>query len=377
MAKSTSFSTASRVGTTRSTKGFSLVEIMVALVIGMIAVLVVMQVARLAEGQKRATTGAGDAQSNAALAIYSIQRDIKQAGYGMTSLGVFGCPLTLATASNHQLAALAPITINPPVTDVVAGDANTDTLLVVYGGGVGAPEGDSIVSVGPVGTNQRIGLLSPTNFRSGEYVFAAPKAPTNGCTLTMRAIGAVEATSITVPDIDATEDMALFGFGTRPRIVAYAIRGGNLTVCDYMQGNCSTACEAGNTTCNASWAVVAQNIVSLRAQYGRDATTPFDGSVDTWDQTTPTNTAGNQEAYAGAWAAIPAVRLALVTRNSQPDRDVVTSDQPIWTGSTDEEGNPAAEIKLSADPDDDSWKHFRYQVYEAIVPLRNLPWMGS
>ena len=65
---------------TRSTKGFSLVEIMVALVIGMIAVLVVMQVARMSEGQKRTTTGAGDAQSSAALAMYSVQRDIKQAG---------------------------------------------------------------------------------------------------------------------------------------------------------------------------------------------------------------------------------------------------------------------------------------------------------
>ena len=360
---------------TRSAKGFSLVEVMVALVIGMIAVLVVMQVARMSEGQKRTTTGAGDAQSSAALAMYSVQRDIKQAGYGMTSLGVFGCPLTLPTASNHQLAALAPITINPPVTDVVAGDANTDTLLVVYGGGVGAPEGDSIVSVGPVGTNQRIGLLSPSNFRVGEFVFAAPKAPTNGCALKMNAIGAVEATSITVPDIDATEDMALFGFGTRPRIVAYAIRGGNLTVCDYMQGNCSTACETGNATCNANWAVVAQGIVSLRAQYGRDDVAPLDGSVDTWDQTTPANTSGNQEAYAGAWAAISAVRLALVTRNSQPDRDVVTSDQPIWTGST---GTGSAPIKLVPDGDtSEDWKHFRYQVYEAIVPLRNLPWMGS
>ena len=240
---------------------------------------------------------------------------------------------------------------------------------------MGAPEGDSIVSVGPVGTNQRIGLLSPSNFRVGEFVFAAPKAPTNGCALKMNAIGAVEATSITVPDIDATEDMALFGFGTRPRIVAYAIRGGNLTVCDYMQGNCSTACETGNATCNANWAVVAQNIVSLRAQYCHVATTSFGCTVDDWDQTTPTNTAGNQEAYADAWAAIPAVRLALVTRNSQPDRDVVTSDQPIWTGST---GTGSAPIKLVPDGDtSEDWKHFRYQVYEAIVPLRNLPWMGS
>ena len=335
-------------------KGFSLIEVMVALVIGMIAVIVVMQVARLAEGQKRTTTGAGNAQSNAALAMYTIQRDIKQAGYGMTSRGVFGCPLTLR--KDITLTALAPVTINS--ADVVAGDANTDTLLVVYGGSAGTPEGDTIVSTGAVGTkdvDQRIGITSPANFRVGEYVFAAPKAPTNGCALTMNAITDVAATSITVPGIGATEGMSLFGFGPRPRIVAYAIRSGNLTMCDYMQANCSAdECTAGNTTCNASWAIIAQGIVSLRAQYGRDAAAPLNGSVDTWDQTTPTNTANNQETYAGAWAAISAVRLALVTRNSQPDLKLVPD------GDTSED-----------------WKHFRYQVYEAIVPLRNLPWMGS
>ena len=354
---------------TRPSKGFSLIEVMVALVIGMIAVVVVMQVARLAEGQKRTTTGAGDAQSNAALAMYSIQRDIKQAGYGVASLGVFGCPLQLPAPASHQLAALAPVTINPAATDVVAGDDGTDTLLIVYGGSAGAPEGDSIVSAGTIGTSQRIGLLSPSNFRAGEYVFAAPKAPTNGCALTMNAITAVAATAITVPDIGATEgNMSLFGLGPTPRVVAYAVRGGNLTVCDYMQGNCSAACTASNATCNDNWAVVAQSIVSLRAQYGRDAAAPLNGSVDTWDQTTPTNTANNQETYAGAWAAISAVRLALVTRNDQPERDIVTSAEPTWAGGT---------IDLSADDDDETWKHFRYQVYETVVPLRNLPWMGS
>ncbi len=352
-------------------KGFSLIEVMVALVIGMIAVIVVMQVARLAEGQKRTTTGAGNAQSNAALAMYTIQRDIKQAGYGMTSRGVFGCPLTLR--KDITLTALAPVTINS--ADVVAGDANTDTLLVVYGGSAGTPEGDTIVSTGAVGTkdvDQRIGITSPANFRVGEYVFAAPKAPTNGCALTMNAITEVAATSITVPGIGATEGMSLFGFGPRPRIVAYAIRSGNLTMCDYMQADCSAECTAGNTTCNASWAIIAQGIVSLRAQYGRDATAPIDGSVDTWDQTAPAQaTPANQEAYAGAWAAISAVRLALVTRNDQPERDVVTSAQPTWTGST------GAAIDLKKGAEDVTWKNFRYQVYEAVVPLRNLPWMGS
>ena len=57
--------------------GFTLVEVMVAMVIGMIGIIIMMQVFASAEGQKRTTTGTGDAQSNGAMAIYTLQRDIR------------------------------------------------------------------------------------------------------------------------------------------------------------------------------------------------------------------------------------------------------------------------------------------------------------
>ena len=137
-----------------SNRGFSLVEIMVALVIGMIGVLVIMQVARTAEAQKRITTGSGNSMTSAALGIHSMQQDIRQAGYGFNSLNVLGCRLTIPARDPlpaHVLSVLAPVTINPPDDEVPAGDAGTDTLLVVHGNSVSAPEGDTIVSVEPLG----------------------------------------------------------------------------------------------------------------------------------------------------------------------------------------------------------------------------------
>jgi len=62
--------------------GFSLVELMVGMVIGMIAIIVVMQVFSLSEGSKRTTTGGDDAQMSGAVALTMLQRDIRQAGYG-------------------------------------------------------------------------------------------------------------------------------------------------------------------------------------------------------------------------------------------------------------------------------------------------------
>jgi type IV pilus assembly protein PilW len=68
-----------------SQTGFTLAEVMVAMVIGMIGMIIMMQVFATAEGQKRTTTGTGDAQTSGALALYELQRDIRQSGYGVNT----------------------------------------------------------------------------------------------------------------------------------------------------------------------------------------------------------------------------------------------------------------------------------------------------
>jgi type IV pilus assembly protein PilW len=377
-------------GTRFSNKGFSLVEIMVALVIGLIALLVIMQVAVFAEGQKRTTTGAGDAQNNGALAMYSVQRDIKQAGHGFNSLSVIGCPLNRPTPPSFTLGALAPITINPPAAQVPTGDANTDTLLIVYGSSEGSPEGDTINGFGisgvseesPEGDKLVIGLMSAANFKTrvegtqkvGEWFFAAPMIPEDDCALTLDRIMDVDpaASTVSVPkNLDIKEGQNLFGLGFTPRIVAYAIRGGHLTACDYMEKDCSNL---------ANWRVVANDIVSLRAQYGR---------AGAWDQTTPGKT-GNQKDFATELARISSVRLALVARNDKPEPGI-TTNVPTWAGSVASAAAPADPLADPPDPSDPpaasaaapivlsaraDWQNFRYQVYETVIPIRNIPWMG-
>jgi type IV pilus assembly protein PilW len=67
------------------------------------------------------------------------------------------------------------------------------------------------------------------------------------------------------------------------------------------------------------------------------------------------------------------VRLALVARSTQTEKDVVTTAAPVWEGSYDTVGNPAAGIVLSGLTD---WQKYRYKVFQTTVPLRNLSWMG-
>jgi type IV pilus assembly protein PilW len=334
----------------RFLRGFSLVEIMVAMVIGMIGVIVIMQVARTGEAQKRVTTGAGEAQNNGAMAIYAIQRDIKQAGYGFNALSVLGCELTLPAPPAAKTVTLAPVVINPSTAIVPIGDDYTDTLLIIYGSSNGSPEGDTIVSATSTGSPQTLGMMSASNFNLGEWVLAAPPTAdgagdcSSSSSLKLGKIANFLGTMIqTDSDIGAKDTGILFDLGRTPRVVAYAIRDGNLTMCDYRQTNCGVV---------SNWTIIANGIVGLRAQYGPTV----------WDQTTPT--------VRKDWADISAVRLALVARNGEPSRDMVNDESKClpWAGGDVSCSGLTLPILNG---------HYRYQVYETVMPLRNIPWMGS
>src|SRR5574343_1543146 len=74
--------------------GFGLVELMVAMVIGLLGVIVMMQMFERYEQQKRTTTGGDDALSTGAIAMNGIQRELQHAGWGLTNVQVLGCNLT-------------------------------------------------------------------------------------------------------------------------------------------------------------------------------------------------------------------------------------------------------------------------------------------
>jgi type IV pilus assembly protein PilW len=346
--------------------GFSLVEIMVGMVIGMLGIIVMMQVFALAEAQKRSTTGGGDAQSNGAIALYGIQRDIRQAGYGLSDVNLLGCNLQLRTApSVVTLPSIAPLTINHP--SIPAGDANTDTLLVVYGNASVAPQGDGITAQ-PLAwltyhSPQIYSVMAPGSFNVGDQVIARPPNRASPCNLTMEPVVAVPAPGDTSYNVEVATGQ-LYGTGSRlhdlgpaPKIWAYAIRNGNLTFCDYMANDCSVAGNTGNA---AIWVPIASNVVSLRAQYAKDTNTPMDGIVDTYNQTAP--------ATACDWAKTLGVDIVMVARNGNFEKNPVTPSAPTWTGT------PTIPIILSADS---NWQYYRYKVFETVIPIRNVLWMGA
>ena len=344
-------------------RGLSLIDIIIGMLIGAFAIIIILQVLFLSEGQKRTTTSASEAQINGAVALFELKRDIGQSGYGISTLNLMGCNVTgkgYFLPSGVQLP-MAPVIINPSTSIIPAGDANTDTLLVFYGNSASSPEGDGVTSSS---SNTSYSVQTSTSFINTEAVIAVPLINVSPCSLILDKISSIDIdTSNQVVTVSAgvagMTNGKLFNLGLSPTIRAYAVRNGNLTVCDYYAKSTDST-----TDCSvlANWQTFVSNIVSLRAEYGQDTSVPMDGIVDSYSQLMPavSSTVGCN------YARISAVRMVVVARSNQYERELVTTSAPQWMSTT-------TAINLS---NNTTWQHYRYTTFQAVAPLRNITWLG-
>jgi type IV pilus assembly protein PilW len=351
----------------RAMAGFSLVEVMVAMVIGLLGMIVMMQVYSTFEAQKRTTAGGDDAQNAGAIALYGLQRDIQQSGWGISNFNVIGCNVTLPAsgATAARTLAMAPATINS--ASITGQDANTDTLIIFSGRGNGAQEGDTVTASDPVGGQYGINyyaVASIGEFKVDDRVIAQTVTRPTPCNLALDKVTGSSTGSSLVTVVNGLANMTngtLYNLGQTQRISAYAIRSGNLTQCDYSANDCGSAANNGNA---AIWVPIANNIVSMQAIYGHDTTaspTTPNYTVTTGDKTTPTTACG--------WLRTPVIGMVLVARNSQQIQVNATPNPLTWGQG---EGGPFT-IDLSANV---NWRNYRYKVFETIVPIRNIAVKG-
>ena len=354
--------------------GFTLVEIMVGMVIALLGMIVMMQLFSIFEGQKRATTGGSEAQNSGTIALYGVQRAVEKGGYGFSAYNTVGCNMTLAATTNRAAITinnLAPIVINHAA--IPAGDANTDTLLIASSNSNSPLEGNGITAQ-PSQSNYA--MQTPTSFTLNDRVVAQALARPSPCTLPMDTTAGIGNPNVTVvTGVAGMINGTLYNLGQTPKLTAYAIRNSTLTVCEYIDINpvaqvdsgkdCGNAALTGNPTV---WVPIANNVVSLRAQYGHDTrplVAPPTYIVDSYDQATPATACG--------WVRSPAIRLALVVGNDQFNKTAVTAVAPTWAGSA------TTPINLTAlgGTFSGSWNNYRYKMFETVVPIRNVAWQGG
>lgn len=362
--------------------GFSIVELMVGIVLGLLTTLLISQVFLNAEGQKRTATSGSDAQLNGALAMYSLQRDIQMSGYGVaTNPAGIGCTVK----GQFGGTAISAFTLAPVViTAGASGAPDTITLLSSSKENYALP---MYVSENHTTATNYFVVRSSLGTVVGDTLVAIPETwdATNWCSLVTATSDAVSTTttlSATYIPHATGGDPSWNQTGTTVFPVAgypaasTLVNLGNINFRRYSvsatQALQLTAMGSGGVTSSQE---VYPQIVTMKALYGRD--TNADGVVDTYNATASTTSAG--------WREVLSVRVALVARSGQREKDIVTSANPVWdvgntgTGAlTTSTCGSSKCITLNVDnpgnPADTEWQYYRYKVYDTVIPLRNMLW---
>lgn len=415
-------------------RGFSLVEVMVGMAIGLITVLVIMQTLATSEAQRRASTSSSDSNVTGALSLQVMQRDLLNAGFGLavdTNLySICGGGPVLAYNSQRSTpdisldaSVFTPVQIFPATAPgpYPAPDANTDIVQITYSGsntfiGRGINVGSASATATDFVTTSE---GSRAGLRMGDMIVAVPCStiPSGSTCTPVAASSCILALVTDMPMSSGTNNECgvaavggdtdrqirhatgnflnpYEGCGSRTNVwskagaanLGQSFAGGKLyslgppdrvAIRAYaVRGGRLTACSPLYQDCDvaAEWQTVGENIVSLRAEFGYDA--DGDGAVAAgeWVRVLPANN----------WLSLKTVRIALVGRGREIAKDAIggANCTPAWAGlaSASSDCSAAAvdgEIFLSSAPDGANWARYRYKVFETTVPLRNLFWSDN
>jgi type IV pilus assembly protein PilW len=378
--------------TSRASRGFTLVELMVGLVLGMLTVLVITEVTSMAEGKKRTVSMGSDAQINGALSLYTLQRDIQMAGYGAVgNLAALGCAIKgsfkdpdapAATPAIEFAPTLAPVVIK----DGVGGAPDEITILQSRKSNFSAP---LLVTKDHSKTGNSFTVKSTFGVAAGDLMIAVPTDgkwdASNWCSVfSVTDDGAATPTETTldshrVPHVAGGASKSKWNSGSvfpdnGYLEKSYLLNMGSLSFNTYAVNAAQQNLEVTARTADAVSATetLYPQIVNLQAMYGKD--TAGTGQVGTYDTVAPTTAAD--------WQRVLAIRIAVVARSTQYEKETVTRTDPLWdVGASSTVADAAAcgdskcvPLKISQVPD---WEHYRYKVYDTIVPLRNMLWNSA
>jgi type IV pilus assembly protein PilW len=388
-------------------QGMTLVELMVAMVIGLGLTLAVTSMLITSENHKRVTTSTNDAEQTGAYAFYAIDRVIRSAGSAVADSaypvdrGVLGCKLNAANAGAAILpragafpapfagflgGAPSNLRLAPLIIGRNQGQlANSDVILVMAGSGAAGGVPRQITSAGTSTTaplDNSVGFLQNDLVlvsQAGipdcllEQVSATPGASSTlplalgttyyyaGGATTLASLTASTASYVTpIGNVGANNvQFLLYGLSTDRTLYSY----------DILRG-------AGVDTAQT----IADNVYQMRAVYGIDTGTT--GKVGNWvDPVGPNWDPATVMASTTKMRQILAVHIALIVRGEygeKPDLTCPATAQIPSPASITVNGNLrdstntvvaglAYTYNLTC-----AERWYRYRVFEFTVPLRNM-----
>lgn len=346
---------------TRGQRGFSLIEILVGVLIGLIATAVIFQTFAVSEGFKRNTTAAGDAQQNGLFSTFTLALELANAGNGLATSGQ-----ELATCTNVAPYDTTGTTLRPiPVFITAGASASTpDSFIVNYSVANTGVYPSLFVAPAPAGSAYQV--QSPTGFAKGDMIVAISQ--TGACERTkVTNVSAPDANGVvTITHTGATQDFnassLLFNMGPWDRVqrVQYDVVNGVLRSLDLVDPN-------------AKPNPLASNIVNMKVQYGVD--TNADGILDGWVSAAaaPWQPADLMIANIQAINQVKAIRIGLIVRSAQFDREITSDYNWVLFDCESHDNTCPGRLTgtIAADPKGGA---YRYRIYETVVPLRNQLW---
>ena len=356
--------------------GFTLVELLVGVVIGLIGIFVIFNTFAVAENVKRTSTGGGDAQVNGSIGLFTMERDSRIAGYGINVMALLGCRMMLYDEGfdppREGVFLMVPVEITQPENQVPPAPANgPDQIAFMFGSSDNVFVPTTLIQSMPA-PSADYKVADRYGFLPGDVIVAAEQGkdcaigqvsevPGSALTSNDNIIhnsgnykgedGVVRPTRYNKPGgmgVRYSKDTGLlYNLGKLPSRNIYSIAASRLNVQNDFTDNQPIP--------------ILDNIVQLQAEYGK-AADRLTLIVDRWDNVTPP--AGSEE-----WQRIVAIRIALVARSTTPEKADpdgqcrTTTSYPAWAGG---------EIDLSVTGAD--WQCYRYKVFQTVVPIRNMIW---
>jgi type IV pilus assembly protein PilW len=355
---------------TQRESGMSLIELMVGMLIGLIGIVIITHLYLTNEQYKRSTTGAGTAQVNGAVALYTMERDVRMAGFGLNHSGAMGCSSVQYFYDGAYSSppgppgggALPPLNFVPVFITQGVGAADSITLL--FGN---APERalPGTLSESMPQPSAEFKVDGTAGFNVGDLVLVA-----QGSTCMLTQVTQVQTSASHLQHNPGGSDWNPVGGGSllpaftaganlfdlgNPTWRTYSIAGNRLQVSEVLM-----AVSAGATPMQ-----LVDDIVDLQAEYGRDSNNDGVVAAGEWTTVSPIDGTG--------WQQVIAIRIGVLARSPNyvkpepagADCDATTA-QPTWAG-----GSFAAKNFATATSQD---RCYKYRVFETVIPLRNMIW---
>jgi type IV pilus assembly protein PilW len=374
----------------RRALGLSLVEILVGVAIGLIGIVAIFQAVAVWSKHTSTTSAGGDAQVAGTLALFNIERDLKQAGHGFAkaATAVLGCDVAFADSATARAFnfGLRPV-------DIAASAAGApDTITILYG--ESSFHGAEGIFTDATATTKK--LRRRAGFKKGDVAVVAVNAGASAATANCQLVeinqdgdvdgytvghttdpyvsfyGGASGPAVTPRFNGASAPVStsgtMYNLGPQPRLDQWSIQGNRvLTRTDLIHG--TTPMQ------------IADGVINMKAEYGVDSGLVPDGVISPgeWTASAPAD-----------WRRLLAIRVAVLVRSRQYERNgdpaasgvravTPTAAKPYYFGDTSKtfrmtnlNSDTDTFDDLTADPN--NWRFYRYRVYERVIPLRNMLW---